>query len=289
MNSIQETRTLLSLEEKTRLSDLPAGTFSTIRSRKAFKNAIKKGLVKLNSQRAYTADLVQGGETIEIFQDIEAVSKPSINIQLEVLFEDEYLAIINKPAGIEVSGNKKWNLENALNSNLAKSKRVDALTYPEPIHRLDYATSGVLMIGKTSEAVIELNQLFENRQVQKIYHAICIGEMKASGDIVSPIEDKACKSSFKILSTIKSEKYIFLNLVQLIPHTGRRHQLRIHMSEQGNPIFGDLKYAHEGLISKGNGLFLHASMLQFQHPLTKELLQIEKDLPKKFKKIFPNG
>lgn len=287
MKTIIETHILGTLKEKVRLSDLPAGTFISLTSRKAFKNALKKGLVKVNGQLAYTADFVLGGESIEINVDPFQKAKPFIDFELEVLFEDDYLAIVNKPAGILVSGNKKWTLENALSFNLIKSPETDALEHPEPIHRLDYATSGVLLVGKTRLAVILLNKMFEERQINKIYHAICIGEMKASGIIESEIEDKACKSSFKVLESIESAKYSFLHLVQLTPHTGRRHQLRIHMSEQGNPIFGDLKYGHEGLISKGQGLYLHASMLQFQHPLSKESLQIRKDLPKKFLKLFP--
>jgi len=287
MKAIQETLRLLPLEQKTRLSDLPAGIFSTISSRKAFKNALKKDLVKLNGQGAKTADFVIGGEIIELLEDPNEKLNPIIDIDLEVLFEDDYLALINKPAGIEVSGNKKWTLENALVPHLKQSSREGALKNPQAIHRLDYATSGVIMIGKTRQAVIALNKMFEERRVEKIYHAICIGIMKKEGIIEFQIEEKACKSSYQVIESAVSEKYQFLNLVQLSPHTGRKHQLRIHMAEIGNPIFGDLKYGQEGLLSKGNGLYLHASILQFQHPLTKELLRVRKELPKKFKKIFP--
>ena len=288
MLEILESKKLPILDHKVRLSDIPAGIFEKVSSRKAFKNAIKKGIVHLNGKQAYTADFVSGGELIEIFEDGIHKTKPIIDFKIEVLFEDEYLAVVNKPAGILVSGNKKWTLENALSSNLTKSNEEDALEYPEPIHRLDYPTTGVLLIGKTKKMVILLNQCFEERHVQKIYHAVTIGEMEQVGVCESEIENKVCKSTFQVISSIESPKYGFLNLVQLSPHTGRRHQLRIHMAEKGNPIFGDLKYGKEGLISKGSGLFLHASSLRFIHPINHKELFIEKSLPKKFRRLFPS-
>ncbi len=284
-----ESKTLAKLKDKTRLSDLPTGLFQKIQSRKAFKNVIKKGLVKLNGSKAFTSDFVEGGELIEIFEEANQKNKPIVNLDIEVLFEDECLAIVNKPAGMLVSGNKKWTLENALSSNLKKSKEQDALEFPEPIHRLDYPTSGVLLIGKTKSMVIQLNQYFEERKVDKVYHAITIGKMREEGICESSIDGKVCKSTYRVVSSLTSPKYECLNLVQLSPHTGRRHQLRIHMAEMGNPIFGDLKYGTEGLISKGNGLFLHASSLRFPHPINREELFVEKSLPKKFLKLFPEG
>lgn len=288
MANIIESKIIPQQEDKGRLSDLPWGIFTSVSSRKAFKNAIKKGLVKVNGALGYTGDFIIGGELIEILEDPYQKAKPQIDFKLEVLFEDDYLALVNKPAGILVSGNKKFTLENALAFNLLQSNREDALRNPEPIHRLDYATSGVLLIGKTRDAIIKLNKLFEERHINKTYHAICIGEMQGSGAMESDIENKNCKSSYQVLETLKSDKYNQLNLVQLIPHTGRRNQLRIHLLEIGNPILGDVKYGQEGLISKGSGLYLHASSLSFKHPLTNEMLIISKEPPKKFAKLFPN-
>jgi 23S rRNA pseudouridine1911/1915/1917 synthase len=203
------------------------------------------------------------------------------------LFEDEYLAVINKPAGIEVSGNKKWTLENALSFNLEPSSESDTLKFPKPVHRLDYPTSGALLIGKTATAVIALNKLFEERKVQKVYHAVTIGKMEKFGTIETPIDGRPSKSTFTVLQTLDSERFTHLNLVKLKPHTGRRHQLRKHLSEMGNPILGDRDYGKNGLILSGKGLYLHASSLQFLHPITQEELFIEAALPKKFRKLFP--
>lgn len=274
------------LEGKVRLSDYAGGIFKTIPSRKGMKKAIDRGLVELNGKTAKTGDLISEGDVIGLLENPNR-TRPTIELKLEVLFEDEYLAIIYKPAGMEVSGNRKWTLENALSSNLKPSVEPDALKFPEPIHRLDYPTSGALLIGKTATTVTALNKLFEERKVQKVYHAVAIGKMNAFGIIETPIDGKSSKSVFTVLQTVASERFAYLNLAKLEPHTGRRHQLRKHLAQMGNPILGDRDHGIEGLILNGKGLYLHASSLLFQHPITKQELFIEAALPKKFRKLFP--
>ena len=277
------------LDNRVRLSDYTPGIFNSIFSKKGIKKAIKKGLVTINGEIGYTADYINGDETIELFQSEIPTKRPSITIPLQIVYEDDYLAIIKKPAGILVSGNKKYTIQNALSNSLKKSKQKDALVYPEPIHRLDYPTSGALLIGKTTQAVILLNKMFEQQKIKKKYLAITIGNQEEKGIIESPINEKPSKSEYKIIKSIPSRKYGCLNLVELIPHTGRTHQLRIHMSTIGNPILGDLKYGKEDLISMGNGLYLQSSHLSFIHPFTNREVETAIPLPKKFSKIFPNN
>jgi len=276
------------LENRTRLSDYAPGIFKTIFSKKGIKKAIKKGMVTINGDLGYTSNYITGGETITLFRSTILTNKPIITINLEVLYEDDYLAIINKPSGIVVSGNKKYTLENALPKTLKKSSQVDALLRPEPIHRLDYPTSGALLIGKTSQAVILLNKMFEARKIEKVYYAITLGKINDTGIIESLIENKECKSTYKTIYRLESRKYKSLNLVKLIPHTGRRHQLRIHLASIGNPIFGDLKYGKNNFTGKGNGLYLQASSLVFYHPLINKKVLVTIPLPKKFLKLFPS-
>lgn len=282
-----ETYIVPPLDKAVRLSDLTRGIFKTITSRKGMKNAIKAGLVKINGDIGYTADYIKGGETIELYQSKIQNNIPAINLKLEVVYEDDYLAIINKPCGIIVSGNKKWTLGNALSNNLKVSTQNDALHRPEPIHRLDYPTSGVLLVGKTTQAVMDLNRLFEDRSIEKTYFAVTIKAMENNGIIDTPIDNKTAFTEFKIISKLVSPKYDFLNLTELSPHTGRRHQLRIHLSGMGNPILGDQKYGIEGLILLGNGLYLHAASLKFIHPFTGKLISVKIPLPKKFVRLFP--
>lgn len=111
--------------------------------------------------------------------------------------------------------------------------------------------------------------------------------MDTSGEINSPIDGKESKSSYNLCDSVPSKRFGKLNLVQLTPFTGRRHQLRKHLAAIGNPILGDRDYGMEGLILKGKGLYLHAHSLAFVHPFTGDKMHLDDELPLRFKKIFP--
>ncbi len=283
---LKEKITVPELEIKRRLSDIAPELFKSAPSKKSIKKAIKSGRVFVNGKPGKTSDFISGGEIFELFEDPTPKIKPVIEYPIEVVYEDDYLAVVNKPAGILVSGNKKITLENALPTNLKPCTLEDALTYPEPIHRLDYPTSGALLIGKTHESVIALNKIFESRRITKKYLAITIGKMPESGVIEMEVDDKYAKSAYKVLKSEISPRFTYLNLVELTLFTGRRHQLRKHLASIGNPILGDLLYGKEGLILKGKGLYLHSYSLEFTHPYTNDGLKLIAPVPKKFKKIF---
>jgi 23S rRNA pseudouridine1911/1915/1917 synthase len=284
--NILETYIVPPLEAPIRLSDLRAGTFSLIVSRKAFTKLIKANLVHVNNNLSTTATPLLGGEIITVFRDQNPIKKPSIKIPLEVIYEDEYLAIINKPPGVEVSGNKRYTIANALDKALKRSNQEDALQRPEPIHRLDYPTSGCLLIGKTSTSVMMLNRAFQEKKIDKVYYAITIGKQKTNGTIKIPLEGKSCISHFEVIDTVASIKYKALNLVKLIPETGRKHQLRKHLAAIQNPIMGDNQYGTDGNKGMGNGLYLHAYSINFIHPATALTISEHIKLPKKFTRIF---
>jgi 23S rRNA pseudouridine1911/1915/1917 synthase len=193
--------------------------------------------------------------------------------------------VIHKPAGILVSGNSFKTIANALAQNIKGSDLSDATT-PQPVHRLDFATTGILLIGKTSSSIRALNKMFENKEVKKTYYAVTIGEMNYRGKITSEVDGKKSQSNYSLCESVPSEKFGKLNLVQLEPQTGRRHQLRKHLSKFGNPILGDKEYGLENLILKGKGLYLHAYSLKFIHPFTNKEVHLKDELPQRFKKIF---
>lgn len=284
-----ETHTVPIVSERVRLSDYIPGIFTSLASRKASKKAIKNGLVTINDTIGFTGDYLNGEEVLDLYQSPIQNKKPSIDLKLDVLFEDDYLAIVYKPAGIVVSGNKKFTLENALDNNLKKSTQKDALQRPEPVHRLDYPTSGALLIAKTSKALIDLNAMFEAKTIKKVYAAVTMGLQPETGSIETNIDDKPSKTIYKVLESMPSQKYEALNLMELQPCTGRRHQLRKHMASIGNPIFGDLLYGIEGENGKGNGLYLHAFSILFQHPITRNEVSVCATLPKKYLQLFPNS
>jgi 23S rRNA pseudouridine1911/1915/1917 synthase len=282
-----ETHIVEKLEKPTRFQEYGVGIFNTIPTKSGIKKAIKKELIFIDGILASTSKYISGEEKIELFQSEKSSIFKRLELKLEVLFEDEYLAIIYKPAGILVSGNKFVTIANGLTQNLKKSKQSDAVK-PQPVHRLDYPTSGLLLIGKTSSAIIELGKLFQNAEIKKTYFAITIGAMNTVGHINFLIDEKIAQTKFEVLKTVVSERFGYLNFVKLAPKTGRKHQLRKHVAEIGNPILGDKKYFLEHKILNGKGLFLHAATLDFVHPFTNDKISITKKLPKKFTKIFPD-
>ena len=204
---------------------------------------------------------------------------------LNVLFEDDHLAVIHKPAGILVSGNTFKTITNALVQNILQSNLPDT-TKPQPVHRLDYATTGVLLVGKTSSSIRALNRMFEDKKIEKTYYAVTIGEMNNHGKITSEIEAKKSQTNYTLCKSVSSKRFGRLNLVQLKPQTGRRHQLRKHLSSINNPILGDKEYGIENLILNGKGLYLHAYSLNFIHPFTNKQVYLKDEFPQRFKKIF---
>lgn len=268
-----------------RLQEYGVALFAHIPTKSALKKALKKKCIQVNGVIATTATIINGGETI-IFTPAESnASDKKLKLRLTVLFEDEYLAAILKPAGILVSGNSFKTIANALSQNLCKSSKEDAVE-PQPAHRLDYATTGVLLAGKTAESIRRLNKLFEHKQIGKTYYAVTIGTMETQGTIKDPISNKEAITYFVREATVDSSRFKFLNLVKLKPKTGRRHQLRIHMAGLGNPILGDRDYTPEPLILKGKGMYLHASALEFIHPFTNQRHTITAPLPERFTTIF---
>jgi len=272
------------LDQAQRLSDYAVGIFEIIKSRKGIKKAISKGLITVDGQRGTTGKLINGHETIRLLEAKD--KKPSINLDVEVTYEDDFLAIVFKPAGIIVSGNQKRTLENALPKNLKQSTEVDSLPRPLPVHRLDHSTSGLILIAKTRSCHTALSNLFAEKKIEKTYHAIVMGDIKGEGMIDNNIKTKSAQTQYEVLKSINSDKYNSLSLVKLQPITGRRHQLRIHMLENGTPILGDRKYFIEGKISKSSGLFLSSTGIKFEHPMTHATIVESIDLPKKFSKII---
>jgi len=254
-------------------------------TKSALKKALKKGYITVNGFIASTATIINGGERIVLTIPEDPTPNKRLILPLKVWFEDEHLAAIHKPAGIEVSGNKFKTITNALPQSLKPSSLPDATT-PQPVHRLDFATTGIVLVGKTHSSIRVLNNMFEEKIISKTYYAVAIGKMKPRGTINSDIDGKLSHSDYKVVEAVPSKRFGTLNLVELSPKTGRRHQLRKHLYSLGNPILGDKEYCLEDLILKGKGLYLHAHVLDFEHPFTNEIIRITDELPEKFRKLF---
>ncbi|MDO6492991.1 RluA family pseudouridine synthase [Cellulophaga sp. 3_MG-2023] len=281
-----ETHIAVTQKEPIRFQDYGTGIFTGISTKSALKKAIKKGLIYIDGKKATTATFINGAEKITYHKPKENQNKKKLDLELEVIYQDNYLAVINKPAGILVSGNSFKTIDNALEQNIVKSTLADA-TKPRPTHRLDYPTTGLLLIGKTSASILALNKLFENKKITKTYLAVTIGKMPVKGIISTIVDNKEALSKYNVIKSVASKRFSYLNLVKLKPETGRKHQLRVHLSSIGNPILGDAQYGLEDKIIKGKGLYLHAYSLDFIHPFTNKKMSLKKVPHKKFTKLFP--
>ncbi|WP_400073684.1 pseudouridine synthase [Zobellia russellii] len=233
-NTTVETHKVPPLSDPIRLQEYGVGIFSSVPTKSALKKVLKKKFVTVNGIIASTGTYIKGGENITLKVTTETPQGKKLIFDLKVIYEDDYLALIHKPGGILVSGNGFKTIAHALPQNLQPSALPDT-TKPQPVHRLDYATTGVLLTGKTASAIRKLNQLFEDKKIKKTYYAVTIGTMLPQGKITTSIDDKFAESHFEIVRSVVSKKYGTLNLVKLDPKTGRRHQLRKHLGFPKQP------------------------------------------------------
>ena len=265
-----------------RLSDYLPGKLQFITSRKGIKKAIKNGAVEVDGQAGHTGDWISPGQHIKIYSPDLTPPRP-LDIPIEIIFEDDYLIAINKPAGLAVSGNQYHTVTNAIQGQLSTGDAPDALPWPQAVHRLDTPTSGLLLLAKTHRSLVALGHVFAERQVHKTYLAIVCGLAPKDGRINTPIEDKEALTIYNKIEEARSLKCDWLSLLELHPHTGRTHQLRCHLASIGLPVLGDKLYTPpDRPLLKQKGLFLCAVKLEFPHPIDKTSLMIEMPAPSKF-------
>ncbi|MAN25836.1 MULTISPECIES: RluA family pseudouridine synthase [Mesonia] len=269
------------IQNPIRLQEYASSIFKTITTRSGIKKAIKKQLILLNRKPANTGDWIKEGQLLELLAE-ELPQKKIFRLQLKIIFNDNFLAVIQKPSGYPTNGNYFKTIENALPYNLENSTEKDALPYPTPVHRLDNPTSGLLLVAKTKNVQVKLNQDFEEKNIRKSYLAIVSGEIPSTGTFNSPIEGKTAATKFQLKKTFQKNDKTY-SLVELFPITGRTHQIRIHLSKNGNPIVGDEVY---GSSENAKGILLAAHSLAFTHPSTKKSLHFENTFPKKFEKFI---
>lgn len=267
--------------DKTRIYDYLVGKFEIISTRKGIKKAFKRKQILLNGLHARSGTYLKNNDKIELLE-LNVNENKVFKTDLDVLFEDDEIAIVVKPAGLIVSGNKFKTLQNALQPNLKQSKAKDKLPIPLTTHRLDSQTSGLVIVAKTYSSRIELGEMFEKRKVHKFYHAIVQGKLEGSGKLNSAVQEKSAETLFQSLRIIDSVKNDYISLLKLCPITGRKHQIRIHLANLGFPIVGDKLYGDQNNVLKHKGLFLAATSLEFNHPKTGKLLSFDILLPEKF-------
>ncbi|MFT7612132.1 MAG: 23S rRNA pseudouridine1911/1915/1917 synthase [Parvicellaceae bacterium] len=266
--------------EKLRIEIFCRELFETwLPSNKSIKKAIKKGAIRVNGDVVTTAHWIKAQQVIQLY-DLEENPPKFYEMNLKVIYEDEFLAVIVKPAGIIVSGNEYRTIQNVIVGKITKSNEKDALAWPRTVHRLDKGTSGLMIVAKTINSMMSLSAQFENSQVKKTYQALVMGHAPEAGEWNELLENKTASSSFKRLALVNSLKNGSISHLELKPKTGRTHQLRIHCQLAGFPILGDQLYAEQ--TKKNKGLFLCSTEVEFLHPVSKQELHFSISPPIKF-------
>ncbi len=250
-------------------------------SRASVKKAVKKGLFRVDGVIAGTAHWVLSGQKIDLLAD-DTPSAAVYPLVLDILYEDSHMAVIIKPAGIEVSGHSFRNLVNALPYNLFLSTCFDALPAPLPAHRLDFKTSGVMLVAKTRSALTHLSRQFQERVISKTYQAVVIGKAPVNGEIKEPINGREAYTIYECEQQSLSAKFGYLTHVVVKPLTGRHHQIRKHMASIGHAVLGDDLYSPAGQLLKHKGLFLASTSVQFLHPFNSKHMTFSMPAPAKF-------
>jgi len=259
-------------------------------SRSSIQRLIEKGLVLVNGRQLKKRDKLDEGDEVEVgFPLPETTDLVAENIPLDILFEDSYLIVLNKPAGLVVhpgAGNWTGTLVQGLLYHCQNLPQTESLR-PGIVHRLDKDTSGVMVAAKTEETHAGLVEAFSKREVEKQYIAIVHGN-PGQKLIQAPIgrdpknRQKMAvvkggkEAETRIETLVVQEAY---SLVRAYPKTGRTHQIRVHLKHLGFPVVHDALY---GKASETGRQLLHAEKLTFTHPITKERLSFSAPLPDDF-------
>jgi len=270
--------------DRIRVSDYCGPKIAILGSKSATKKALSAGRILINGMVAKSADFLKNGDQLTVIgSGISKIKK--YDIEVPIAYEDDYLIIVQKPAGIAVNGNRYKTLENAL-ADTEISTQKDALPRPVATHRIDVPTRGLVMLAKTKSSLIELARLFKEKKIRKKYYAIVHGDASAISKIDEPIGGKASATLVRTITTVPSRVFGHMSLLELSPLTGRTHQLRIHLQSCGHLILGDKEYAVGQKTILGKGLFLCAAGLSFTHPFTMKHVNVELDVPGKFARII---
>lgn len=276
---VEATCTVDALEKPKRFVDFAIGIFVGFETRNAVKKGIKRKRFAVNGKTPETGTWINNGDLIEL---LEVSQKPKeYDFPISILYEDDHLAIVIKPAGMVVSGNQFKTLEHCLVDELKIPETPDALAWGLPVHRLDAPTSGLVIFAKTNQSRRMLGAMFENNEIHKTYHAVVHGALE-SQIISTPVDGKHASSKVTFCSSVPSFINGTLSLVKLEPETGRTHQLRIHCASVGSPIVGDTLYGGPTGTFTHKGLFLAATSLRFLHPVTQQEVKVETEIPPKF-------
>ncbi|NQZ22184.1 MAG: RNA pseudouridine synthase [Colwellia sp.] len=220
----------------------------------------------------------------------EFVYNPPMSPYIEIIYQDEDIVVLNKQSGLLTVSGRLPAHKDCLQSRVNK-----VLPTATVVHRLDMATSGILIMALHKPAHVAISRMFQQRETKKSYIARVYGHMKDdTGSVDQPLicdwpnrprqmidheRGKQSLTHYKVLSRDIDENEVPSTLVELTPITGRSHQLRVHMLFLEHPILGDRLYSHQAAVTASSRLLLHAQMLELAHPMREELLTFNVPCP----------
>lgn len=270
-------------------------------SRSYIKKVINDGMVNVNGIKKKSNYRLKGGEHIEILipKPVEMEIKAE-DIDIDIVFEDDYILVVNKPQGMVVHpahGNYNGTLVNALLNHCTNLSGINGVIRPGIVHRIDKDTSGLIMVAKTNDAHIVLSKQLKEHNITRKYIALLEGRMKSESGTVNapigrhPVDRKkmaVVSKNGRIAITHYKTLECFDNntLIEAQLETGRTHQIRVHMSYLGHPVVGDMLYGFKKQKFDLRGQLLHAHILGFNHPITNEYLEFSAPIPNYFDQIL---
>jgi 23S rRNA pseudouridine1911/1915/1917 synthase len=290
-------------------------------SRNKLQVAAKSGYIMVNGVGVKQNYRVKGGDvvTMELPHPVREFELIPEQVDFEVVFEDDYVLVLNKPAGLVVHpghGNYTGTLVNGLLHHFGQAQRAVELEQARPglVHRIDKLTTGLMVIAKTEKGMMHLSNQFFERTVERRYNALVWGDVADEGSVtgnigrslknrklmeVFPNGDygKHAITHYKVL-----QRFGYITFVECKLETGRTHQIRVHMKHIGHPLFNDIEYGGDKVL-KGPGFSryrqfidncfsdlprqaLHARTLGFEHPYTGERMHFTSELPEDMKTVI---
>ncbi len=270
------------------------------KSRSYIQGIIEKGNTLINGKAKKSNYTVKAGDTVEVtIPEPEELNIKAENIELDILYEDTDLVVVNKPQGMVVhpaSGVYTGTLVNALLSHCKDLSGINGVTRPGIVHRIDKDTSGVIVIAKNDNSHNFLAAQLKEHSMTRVYYALVEGIIKEDeGSVDAPLarhpqekikiavvkDGKRAVTHYRVI-----ERYKTNTLVECILETGRTHQIRVHMAYIGHPLVGDPVYGFKKQRFNLEGQLLHAKKLGFIHPGSKKYMEFESPLPEYFLKII---
>jgi len=277
-------------------------------TRSQIQKLIEQGDVLVNSRQSSQNYRVKISDEISIRQpEKSAEGLVPEAIPIEILYMDDYLVVVNKPAVMVVypsAGHYSGTLMNALAYHCKKLASIGGPLRPGVVHRLDKDTSGIMVVALDDNAYYDLIEQFRQRTINRRYKALVYGNLREdSGEITSLIgrsETDRKKMSTRVRRGKEAvtrwrviKRFGGVTLIEARLGTGRTHQIRVHFASIGHPVLGDRTYGKKTSIDMGNKRIvfprqmLHAELLGFIHPITKEPLELSSPLPEDMKDLLP--